>query len=334
VSGRRDDALRLRLDADDHAWVPLAEARLLPPPRPAPRAVLGAVSVQPRADRLVLRAPLGQRVPFHVVETGPARLEVRVFGASSDADWIRYGAADPLLRSVAWTQASADELALTIDLAEPIWGWRARWSGTDLVLELRRPPAIDPSDPLRGRLVFVDPGHPPLGATGPTGLREADANLGVAVELARMLEEAGARVAMARTTDSAVELLPRTQRAERIGAELLISVHNNALPDGVNPFTNNGTSVFYNHPHAVDLAREVQAALVRRLGLRDLGIARGDLALVRPTWMPAVLTEGLFMMIPEQEAALRTPEGRRLYAQGIFDGVRRFLAERGREAAR
>jgi N-acetylmuramoyl-L-alanine amidase len=69
---------------------------------------------------------------------------------------------------------------------------------------------------------------------------------------------------------------------------------------------------------------------VRRLGLRDLGVGRGDLALVRGTWLPSVLTEGMFMIVPDQEAALRTTEGRRLYAVAILEGIREFLQERSR----
>jgi N-acetylmuramoyl-L-alanine amidase len=113
--------------------------------------------------------------------------------------------------------------------------------------------------------------------------------------------------------------------ADSLGADLLISVHNNALPDGVNPFTNSGASVFYNHPRSSALALAVQRALVRRLGVRDLGAARGDLALVRPTWMPAVLTEGLFMMLPDHEAALRSPLGQQAYALAVRDGIVQFL---------
>jgi len=111
-------------------------------------------------------------------------------------------------------------------------------------------------------------------------------------------------------------------------------VHNNALPDGLDPFVNSGTSVFFFQPRSAPLAAAVQAALVRRLGLRDLGFARGDLALVRPTWMPAILTEGLFLMVPAHESALRHPDGRRAYAEGVRDGLREFLAARARAQAR
>jgi N-acetylmuramoyl-L-alanine amidase len=273
--------------------------------------------------------PLSERVPVHVRETD-AGLAVRLYGAVSDVNWIRYGAADSLVARATWWQAAADEVELDVALTRPVWGWRTRWERGDLLVEIRRPPAIDAGDPLRGRLIVVDPGHPPGGATGPTGLREAEANLGVALRLRELLEEAGARVVMTRVTDTAVDLLPRTRFAERLDPELLVSIHNNALPDGVNPLVNNGTSVYFNHPQSIDLARAVQAALVRRLGLRDLGVGRGDLALVRPTWMPAILTEGLFMMIPAQEAALRGEEGRELYARGVFEGLRGFLAARAR----
>jgi N-acetylmuramoyl-L-alanine amidase len=137
---------------------------------------------------------------------------------------------------------------------------------------------------------------------------------------------------MTRTADVPLDLWPRVDLAERSGAELLVSIHNNALPDGVNPLTNNGTSVYYNQPRSAPFARAVQAALVRRLGVRDLGLGRGDLALVRTTWMPSVLTEGLFIIVPEQEAALRSPRGQRLYAEGVVEGIRRFLRERGQES--
>jgi N-acetylmuramoyl-L-alanine amidase len=135
---------------------------------------------------------------------------------------------------------------------------------------------------------------------------------------------------MTRTSDSAVDLWPRVAFAERLGAELLVSIHNNALPDGVNPFTNNGTSVFYNRARSVPLASAIQAALVQQLRLPDLGIGRADLAVIRATWMPSVLVEGMFIIMPEQEAALRTTAGARRYARGVYEGITGFLREQAR----
>jgi N-acetylmuramoyl-L-alanine amidase len=44
--------------------------------------------------------------------------------------------------------------------------------------------------------------------------------------------------------------------------------------------------------------------------------------------MPAVLTEGMFLMIPEQENALRSPAGEERYARAVFEGMRDFLLAR------
>jgi N-acetylmuramoyl-L-alanine amidase len=328
VAGRANDDLRLHLSPSARAWVSVENAHRAFEGIVSP-AVVGSLTLSPRADRVTARIPVTRRVPFQVTE-GERSLVVRLYGTVGDVNWIRYGETDSLVERVTWSQATAGEVTLTFDLVSPVWGYRARWDRGDLLLDIRRPPPLESSHPLRGRLIAVDAGHPPAGATGPTGLREAEANLGVALELQRMLEEQGAKVLMTRTADTPLDLGSRVRLAEAGGADLLISIHNNALPDGINPFTSNGTSTYYNHPRSIPLARAIQHQLVRRLGLRDLGVGRGDLALVRGTWLPSVLTEGMFMIVPDQEAALRTLEGRRLYAVAILEGIREFLQERSR----
>jgi N-acetylmuramoyl-L-alanine amidase len=328
VSGRVNDDLRVRLSPGAEAWVPVADARPLPAGLPVPRAVVSSVTVTRMPDRATLRIPLTQRVPFQVLES-ERTLTLRLYSAVGDVDWMRYGS-DMLIQRLSWSQSGRDEVIVTVDLAQPVWGYRTRWDRNDLLLEIRRPPRLSRADPLRGRRIALDPGHPPLGATGPTGLREADANLAVALKLRKMLQVAGARVIMTRTADTAVELWSRVAIADSSGAELLVSIHNNALPDGVNPFTNNGTSVFYNQPRSLPLAAEIQRSLVRRLRLPDLGISRADLALVRATWMPAALCEGMFLILPDQEARLRSPEGQRLYARGVLEGIQSFLRNQAR----
>src|SRR5438067_838946 len=182
-----------------------------------------------------------------------------------------------------------------------------------------------------GRIVVLDPGHPPLGARGPTGLWEPVATLAVARKVKTLLEHAGATVLLTRTDSTPLELYPRTRFAEQHDADVLVSIHANALPDGVNPFTNSGTSVYYFQPRSAALARALERALVAELGVRDLGMGRGDYALVRPTWMPAALTEGLFIMLPEQEAMLASEEGQLRYARGITRGIEDFLRQRATE---
>ncbi|MBA3316927.1 MAG: N-acetylmuramoyl-L-alanine amidase, partial [Gemmatimonadales bacterium] len=252
VSGRLNDDLRLRLAPESEAWIAASEARAVPGLTAVP-AVVGSVRLTPLPDRVRMRVPLSHRVPFKVTES-ERTLTLRLYGALGDVNWIQYGAHDSLIRRVTWSQDDRSEVTLTLDLARRVWGYHARWERGDLILDVRRSPALDQAGSLKGRLIAVDPGHPPGGATGPTGLREAQANRAIGLELKRLLEQEGARVFITRTADVPLELWPRMDAAERAGADLLISIHNNALPDGVNPLTNNGTSVYYNQPRSVSLA--------------------------------------------------------------------------------
>lgn len=327
VSGRRNGSVRLQLDRLTEAWVDLDE--LVPRPDPAPPgpAEVGTVRLEGRGDRVRVRVAVSEPVPYHI-EVDGRRLELILYGAYSNTDWLRYGPADDFLREARWTQVTDDRYVLSLELAGRPWGYRARYEDGGLTVEVRKPPALDRDRPFAGLRVAVDPGHPPGGATGPTRLYEGDANLAIAFRLKRLLEEEGAEVFLTRADRSTVRLYDRTHRAELLNAHLLISIHNNALPDGVNPFENHGTSVYYFHPQAKDLAEALQFGLLATMGLRDLGIGRASLALARPTWMPAALTEGAFMMIPTQEAGLRAPSFQESYARGVIAGLRAFVLER------
>ena len=323
--------MRLQLSRDAVAWVNADEVVPLSAGTPPSGGVVGSVRLSPGPKSVILRVPLPARLPIQVTEHDRA-LTLRIYGGASDINWMQYGGTDPLVRRMSYAQPASDEVTITVDLTRRVWGYRARYDGRDLLLEIRRPPEIAPDHPLRGRTIVLDPGHPPLGATGPTGLWEPVATLAVALKAKRLLEGAGATVFLTRTDSTPLELYPRTHFAEMHDADVLVSIHANALPDGVNPFTNNGTSVYYFHPRSAPLARALDRALVAELGVRDLGMGRGDYALVRPTWMPAALTEGLFIMLPDQEAMLGSEDGQRRYARGLARGIENFLRERAHRA--
>ena len=326
VSGRWNNQIRLQLSESSSAWVDEAGVYPLPPGTPPPEGVARSLRVASGEQSVLLRIPLPARIPFRVDEDG-SRLGIRLYGVAADIDWIQYGPRDPLIELVSFSQPKQDETVVTVALCTKVWGYRTRWSDNDLIVEIRRPPVVDPVRPLWGRRIAVDAGHPPGGATGPTGTLEAVVTLGVARKVKELLEHFDAWPIIVRESDTAMGLFERVEKAEAAGAEILVSVHANALPDGVNPFENNGTSTYYFHPRSAALAYELNKALVRQFGFRDLGFGRGDLALVRPTWMPSALTEGLFMMLPDQEAVLVSEEGQWRYARGIVEGLAAFLRE-------
>lgn len=322
---RRGAQYRARLGDTTTAWINTAAVTLADSAAGPAAAALGAVSVRPAARWVDVRVP-ARFAPFQVAAEG-ARWTLTVYAAPGAA--AAPATADSLLRGVTVEAAGTAAARVAMDFARAPWGYKAFYEpdGT-LVLRVRRPPRIDPSAPLRGVRVLVDPGHPPAGATGPTRLREAEANLAISTRLVERLRAAGADVRTTRTGTESVELGARTEQAVREGADLLISVHNNAFGEGANPARAHGTSVYYFHPFSAELARALDREIVGVTRLPDLGAKWGNLALVRPTWMPSALTESLFMPIPEQESALRDPAFLDRLADAHLRGIEAFLRAR------
>ncbi len=276
--------------------------------------------------------------PF-LIEQDSRQVTLTLYGLQSPSNITGGNSPDSMVSGLSWNSTSSGAAKLIIALQQPLWGYKAFYdSDGAVVLRIRRPPVIDLSAPLKGRRILIDPGHPPAGATGPTGLTEAQANLSISLSLAEKLRAKGANVIMTRTTgqaprsmtNTAVDLWGRTEIAVQNDAEVLLSVHNNAFPDGVNPFRNVGTSTYYFHPHSRDFARAMQTALLPETGLSDKLANQRSLAVVRPTWMPATLTESLYMMFPEQEMMLRDSQFIDRLAEAHVNGLEAFFRERGR----
>ncbi len=313
---------RVRLDDALEAWVETQDVERVDGAAKPRRVASNArvVGGGPGTRWTDVRIPVGDRPAFDVAESADA-ITLTLYGVVSDVDIINFPTSDPSIRDVTWQQVASDRVQITAHLRHAPYGYLTLWDHGTFVLRVRRPPVVDPARPLAGRVIAVDPGHPPIGATGPTGLYEGDAVLAVANALKPMLEREGATVVMTRTTPAAVALGARPIAARRADADVLVSIHLNAHPDGVNPYRTNGTGTYYFHDHAAALARDVQRGLVKWMGLRDLGVNYDNLALARPTWMPSILCEGAFVILPDQEAALRTAEFQSRYAIGILEGL-------------
>lgn len=326
ATGRVGGAWRVRLDAQQEVWVSADDVVPLPAGTPLPRRVLGNGRATAAPEWVDLSFPVGDRPPYRVEVSGN-RLDLLLFGTVANADIVnlRPGTSD-LVRGVHVVADASDRARVTVTLSSAVYGWQVRMQGGALVLRLRRPPVVTTDAPLRGLTIMLDPGHPPIGSTGPTGLYEPTPVRWVAERLAPMLEARGATVVLTRRTDDPVPLELRPVLARRAEAHAFVSIHLNALPDGINPLPPRfGSGTYWFHPMSAPLAQAVQAGLVRRLGLPDEGTFFDNLAVVRNSWVPSVLTEGAHIMQPLQEAWLRTPAFQAAYAQGILDGLEAFF---------
>ena len=335
ITGRVGNSVRIRLDRGLEAWVEDADISPLPSGAPAPRRTLGTVRSVSSAEWVDIVMPTADRPPFLVTEDG-RQIVVTLYATTPASENVGMPAGDPLVKSVRYEQPATDRARIVVDLNDDPYGYMVLWSGSAVVLRLRRPPRVDAERPLAerplaGLTIGVDPGHPPIGSTGPTGFYEGDATLAIGQRLKAMLEERGATVFMIRATADPVALNDRATMARRANVHALVSIHLNALPDGANPLLSvRGTGTYHYYPHSQPLAQQVQRALVRRLGLHDEGVYYQNLAVARNPWFPAILCEGAYIMRPDHEAALRTSEFQGAYALGVVEGLEGYFRSRRR----
>jgi len=211
--------------------------------------------------------------------------------------------------------------------------------------------------------VFLDPGH---GGTYPgavyAGVEEQRVNLLIALETRRVLESRGHRVGMSRLGDTMVgsadtqtwhyaeatdsysfysdgktgaypipydDLQARCNKANSFGADIFISIHNNAGG------TATGTETFYNNS-ATDADTKLSASLASLLlsevsahsGMKSRGVDDVGYYVIRWANMPAALVEVAFLSNPSDRAKLLTASFRHNVAVGIADAVDRFYASR------
>lgn len=200
------------------------------------------------------------------------------------------------------------------------------------------PPAISrpPGMPrrLQGLLVVVDPGHggSQKGAVGPSGLREKDVNLDIALRLKQLLLDAGANPVLTREDDSTLaDLHTRPLLANQLGAALFISIHCNSNP-GTSKLRGTETYFHMQNPVSRSLAACIQRGVTRTAGTKDRGIRsdsirfpRSGFAVLRGASVPAVLVEVAYINNPDDEKLLSDPEFRQRVAEGILSGVRLYI---------
>jgi N-acetylmuramoyl-L-alanine amidase len=177
-------------------------------------------------------------------------------------------------------------------------------------------------------IIAIDAGHGGYdsGAVGPSGIKEKDIALQIALKLGQLLQNQGYKVIYTRTSDNVPwpsnvhsDLKTRTQIANDINADYFISIHNN---DSKFP-SSNGTQTFfsYNSTRGRYLANSVQNELIKSVHLQNRGIKTANYYVLRHTTAPAILTELAFISNPKEEALLTSDDFQNKCAQAIATGI-------------
>ncbi len=226
------------------------------------------------------------------------------------------------------------------------------------------------------RRIVVDAGHggKDPGAVGPSGVYEKTVTLKLAKALAKELRrQIGCEVILTRSGDVYLPLEERTAIANKVGADLFISLHANAnksrKPYGIETYylnfskndkaaavaaRENGTSLKQVSDlelilfdlmanakinESSRLATEIQESLVKRISkkynnVRDLGVRQGPFYVLLGATMPSVLVETAFLSNPREEKRLTSSAYQKTTAEAIAMAIKTYAVNNKLIAAR
>lgn len=222
--------------------------------------------------------------------------------------------------------------------------------------------------PLTGpiRTIVLDAGHGGQDpGTSHFGLKEKHLALDIARRLRAQLQQAGFTVVMTRESDRFIPLSGRSGMANRLKADLFVSIHINANNNG----RVSGAEVYYPRvsvvsanaqwPPSVRISEVSVPTLTVKQILWDLVLGRtrshshrlaagvcsalrqelevscksksARFVVLREAWMPSVLVEVGYVSNREESRRLNLPDYRQAAAQSIAQGILSYVRELGAE---
>jgi N-acetylmuramoyl-L-alanine amidase len=269
-------------------------------------------------------------------------------------------------------QRAGSDVTLLLEPSIGILSWHSLDDPPRLILELGRQRPTPTPAPVRivertgPPPIVIDPGHggDDTGAGSPSGLVEKDLTLAIARRLARVLESRGHAVRLTRDGDEVRALTDRTALANRLEAQLFVSLHANAstarsvrggetyymsLDRSATDDAAQATAHLENQAGDTSAARSpldmilwdlaqsevlnessglalaVQGRLNHLLGLRDRGVKQAPFVVLTGATMPAILVEVGFLSNPDEARELATADHQQSLAEAIALGIEDYL---------
>ena len=230
--------------------------------------------------------------------------------------------------------------------------WISRIDADNLLTPIAAPASIKRPIP-NLRVIAIDAGHGGIdkGTANPRlKVDEKTYTLDTANRLKILLEQKGYKVVLTRTQDKQVELGDRPAIAAKFGADLLVSIHYNAIQNYDEAQRITGVEVYRFTPRnqpplkranpsnedrlanpadasnywSALVAFQVHRALLASLRVPDRGLKHDKLAVLRLATMPAILVEPGFLTNDPEARKIMTPAYRQKIAEALAAGIQAY----------
>ncbi len=195
----------------------------------------------------------------------------------------------------------------------------------------------------KNKVIFIDPGHGGIDSGASYyGVNEKDLALEIYFKLKNKLVSDGYTVKSSRESDIYVDYkTERSEIANKLGADIFISLHFNASGKGTGPqgietyiyrveeeyppvinqrFHNDPTRIAYSER----LAKLVHNNVIKETNQIDRGIRRESFAVLRETMIPAILIEMGYLDNPIDRSLVQTNEYKEALVEGLRKGINAY----------
>lgn len=306
-----------------------------------PNANLTALTGLSFSDNQLILAVNGNVTPKTSKLTGPNRIVVDLpnvkfgpeFASVSPLDGNQNGQFEvngyPAVSKVRYSlySNSPSTVRVVIDLNYAN-GYQVTNLGDGLIIvDLNQQGSSDPSATVPGgngkKLVVIDAGHGGTdpGAISTTGKKEKDFTLAVVQKVAALLKnEPDIDFVLTRSGDTYPTLSDRSNLANKLKADVFVSVHGNSGAASAS-----GVETYYTRSDSATFAKIMHKYLVAATGLTDRKVKTSSLHVTRETTMPAVLLECGFLSNKGDEAKMYSSAFQQRVAEGIVAGIKEYL---------
>ncbi len=308
IDGEKDGFYRVVLEKNKFGWISKTAVKFCENYSNTP-AILDRVEEDVSSKNYIFTFKLNKMVPFEIVEGNPMILKLYNIEGAPNGVYTK--------------EFSLSEI---YDNEKPV-GYSGKYIGTDFIWQIRKPFVVNHRHPLKNINITIDAGHGgyEFGAIGCLGDKEKDITLAIAKFLETELTKRGANVIMTRDADYYVGLKERVDIANYSDSEIFISIHGNALPDGLNPNEHSGTSVYYYYDQAKPMADSIIETMTEELQLNNDKVRQASLAVVRNTNALSILIETAYLINPEDNAKLVNDSFQKKCAKSIANGLEKYL---------
>ncbi len=176
-------------------------------------------------------------------------------------------------------------------------------------------------------LIVLDPGHGGMdeGCRG-EGVEEKEINLRIALEVQKRLLEKGYRVQLTRSSDRELSLEERAKTANEAGADLYVSIHQNASEEaGVE-----GIETWYSTRNMGEESERLSRTIQKYASMHTGAVSRElmeneEIYVIRECTMPSCLIETGFLSNHTERGKLADIEYQEQMAEGIASGIDAYL---------